>query len=64
MKEVPIWEKFCLSIEEAAKYSNIGIHKLRALTEEPSCTFVLWVGNKRVIKRKEFEKYIEKSNRI
>lgn len=61
---VPIWEKACLSIEEAAEYSNIGINKLREMTENPSCTFVLWVGKKRVIKRKEFEKYIERTDQI
>lgn len=27
----PIWEKKCLSIEEAAAYSGIGITKLRQL---------------------------------
>ena len=27
----PIWEKKCLSIEEAAAYSGIGIIKLRQL---------------------------------
>lgn len=30
MKEVPIWEKSNLSLEEAAAYSGIGINKLRA----------------------------------
>ena len=64
MTKVPIWEKIGLSIEEAAEYSNIGINKLRALTEEPSCPFVLWVGKKRVIKRKEFEKYIDRISEI
>lgn len=56
--EVPIWEKMNLTIEEAAAYSNIGINKIRSLTEEPFCTFVVYVGNKRLIKRKEFEKYV------
>ena len=29
MKEVPIWEKTNLTLEEAAAYSGIGINKLR-----------------------------------
>lgn len=36
----PIWEKKCLSIEEAAAYSGIGITKLRQLSrtkEMPVC---------------------------
>lgn len=51
MKEVPIWEKSNLSLEEAAAYSGIGINKLRDLTNDQNCRFVLWVGNKRLIKR-------------
>ena len=54
MKEVPIWEKSNLSLEEAAAYSGIGVNKLRELTNEKNCCFVLWVGNKRLIKRRLF----------
>ena len=59
-KEIPIWEKSNLTIEEAAIYSNIGEHKLREITDDPKCKFVLWVGRKRLIKRKLFDEYIEK----
>ena len=59
MKEVPIWEKSNLTLEEAAAYSGIGINKLRDLTNVEQCDFVLWVGNKRLIKRRLFDKYIE-----
>lgn len=64
MGSVPIWEKLTLSIEEAAEYSNIGINRLHRLANDPSCTFVLFVGNKKLIKRKEFEKYIEKVDNV
>ena len=47
MKEVPIWEKSNLTLEEAAAYSGIGMGKLREITNEKSCNFVLWVINKR-----------------
>lgn len=57
-KEVPIWHKTNLTINEAAAYSNIGLHKLREITDDEDCDFVLWVGNKRLIKRKEFDKYL------
>ena len=56
VKEVPIWEKTTLTIEEAAEYSNIGICKLNELAKDPRCPFVLYVGRKKLIKRKEFEK--------
>lgn len=60
MKEVPIWEKSNLTIEEAAAYTGIGRNKLRELSEDKQCQFVLWVGNKRLIKRRKFDEYIEK----
>lgn len=59
MKEVPIWEKSNLTLEEAAAYSGIGIGKLREITNGERCRFVLWVGNKRLIKRRLFDEYIE-----
>lgn len=61
---IPIWEKLNLSIDEAAEYSGIGICKLYDLTNDPLCPFVLYIGKKRLIKRKEFEKYIEKNCEI
>ncbi len=65
MNRVPIWEKVTITVEEAAEYSNIGINKLQSMLNEPNCPFVFYVGKgKRLIKRKEFERYIEKSNGI
>ena len=60
MRTVPIWEKANLTLEEAAAYYGIVINKLRALTDTDRCPYVLWVGNKRLIKRKAFEKYLER----
>ncbi len=59
MKEVPIWEKSNLTLEEASVYFNIGVNKLRQISDADDCRFVLWVGNKRLIKRRGFEKYLE-----
>ena len=62
---IPPWEKVCLSFEEAAEYSNIGIGKLRKLTSDPRCPFVLHVGQgKRIIKRKELEEFISRNIEI
>lgn len=55
---IPIWEKFILTVEEASEYSNIGRDKLYELCKNPSCTFVLKNGRNILIKRKEFEKYL------
>lgn len=64
MKEVPIWEKSNLTIEEAAAYSGIGQNKLRSLTDNEQCAFVLWVGTKRLIKRSKLDEYIESTYSI
>lgn len=55
---VPLWYKPNLSIEEASVYSNIGTGKLYEMTEKQDCPFVLWIGSRRMIKRKIFEEYI------
>ena len=64
MKKVPIWEKSNLTLEEASAYSGIGINKLREMTNAKNCQFVLWVGNKRLIKRKLLDAYFEKTYSI
>lgn len=60
-KEVPIWEKSNLTIEEAAAYFNIGVNKLRRLTAKEDCPYVLWVGSKCLIKKACFEEYLRKA---
>lgn len=61
---VPIWEKSNLTLEEAAAYFNIGVNKIREISNDDNCAFVLWVGNKRLIKRKMFDAYLEKAYSI
>lgn len=61
---VPIWEKSNLTLKEAAAYSGIGINKLRELSNEEKCSFVLWVGSKRLIKRKLLDKFLENTYSI
>ena len=61
---VPIYEKADLTIEEAAEYNNIGQNRLIALLKEPRCTFVLYVGKKKLVKRREFEQFISRSVQI
>ena len=60
----PIHLKVTLTIKEAAEYSNIGINKIETLLRAPRCPFVLYVGNKKLVKRKEFEKYISENVEI
>lgn len=58
--EVPLWHKSNLTIEEAAAYTGIGIGKLYDMTSCEDCPFVLWIGNRRLIKRQAFDEYIAK----
>ena len=58
--EVPIWEKYTLTIEEAAKYFRIGEKKLRQFADEhPNANWLIMNGNRVQIKRKQFEKMID-----
>lgn len=57
--DIPLWMKQNLTIKEAVVYSNIGEDKLREMLNEPGCSFLLKNGKKYLVKRREFEKYIE-----
>lgn len=62
--DMPFWQKLNMTKQEAAAYSNIGINKIEEMLKEPKCSFVLYVGNKKLVKRKEFEQFIAKSLEI
>ena len=61
---IPPWEKVLLTREEAMEYSNIGANTLGYLLSKPKCPFVLKVVRKKIIKRKEFEQFLEDSIEI
>lgn len=63
-KDVPIWHKSNLTLTEAAKYFNVGMDKLRKITNDEDCNFVLCVGNKRLIKRELMDEYLKKQYSI
>lgn len=63
-ERVPIDRKLALTIREAAEYSNIGINTIDKMLRQPKCTFVLYVGAKKLVKRKEFERYISEVNKV
>ena len=58
IQNVPIHLKMALTIKEAAEYSNIGINKIDSMLRVPNCPFVLYVGTKKLVKRREFEQFI------
>ncbi|HEN8873094.1 TPA: excisionase [Streptococcus agalactiae] len=58
--DIPIWERYTLTIEEASKYFRIGKNKLRRLAEEnKNANWLIMNGNRIQIKRKQFEKIID-----
>lgn len=57
---VLVWEKYLLTIEEGAQYFGIGENKLRRIAEEnEDSDYILSNGNRRLIKRKRFEQYLD-----
>ncbi len=65
IKNIPIWEKYTMTIDEAAVYFRVGENKIRKIiSEQPDAEFVLWNGNRPQIKRKKFEEFIDKTNAV
>lgn len=62
--EVPISEKCLLTLDEAAAYTGIGVCKLREMCNDERCTFVLWNGSKRMLKRNKLAAYLENAYSI
>ena len=60
-EKVPIYQKVTLTIKEAAEYSNIGINRIESMLKKPNCPIVLFVGTRRLVKRREFEEYIREN---
>ena len=63
--DIPVWEKYALTIEEASRYFRIGENKLRRLAEENKNTdWLMMNGNRIQIKRRQFERVIDKLDAI
>lgn len=63
--QVPIKDKFCLTIDEAVAYFNIGEKKLRKIVAENlNSDFVIQNGVKYLIKRKRFEIFLNEISAV
>ena len=60
-KEVPVCDKYTLTIQEAAAYFNIGESQIRNIARENQAELVLMVGTTNLIKRKKMEEYIDRT---
>lgn len=65
MNEIPYWEKYMLTLREAAEYFHIGEKKMRQIVDENmDANFLLESGNRIMIKRKLFEEYLDRASVI
>jgi hypothetical protein len=63
--EIPYWEKYMLTLREAAEYFHIGEKKMRQIVDDNlDANFLLESGNRIMIKRKLFEEYLDKASVI
>ena len=63
--EIPYWEKYMLTLREAAEYFHIGEKKMRQIVDDNlDANFLLESGNRIMIKRKLFEKYLDNATVI
>lgn len=60
MIDIPVWEKYTLSVDEAAAYFRIGQNKLRQIIDrDKNADYLLWNGNRPQIKRIKFQQYVD-----
>lgn len=58
-REVPIWERTLLTVNEASDYTGIGQKRLRDLAATPRTNLVVWIGSRMMFKRKKLEEYLD-----
>ena len=61
---IPVQEKYALTIQEASEYFSIGIKKMRRLAEDNLGRFAIYSGNRYLIIRTKFEKFMEETSTI
>ena len=64
MNNIPLNEKYTLTIKEAAAYFNIGVKKMRRLAEEHTSSFSIYSGNRYLIIRTKFEEFLAETSTI
>lgn len=61
---IPIKDKYTLTINEAGAYFNIGVKRIRRVLAEHPNKFTINCGNKQLIVRHKFEKFIDETSEI
>jgi hypothetical protein len=62
---IPVWQRYALTVTEAAEYYHIGESKLRRIAEEhPDADFIIMNGNRVLFKRIKFERFLDQATAI
>ena len=62
---IPVWEKYSLTVDEAARYFRIGENKLRRIiNENPEAEYLLWNGSRAQFKRVKFEDFLDELSAV
>ena len=65
MQEIPYWERYMLTIREAAEYFHIGEKKMRQIVEDyEGADFIIMNGDRAMIKRKNFERFLDSTTAV
>lgn len=59
-KNIQIRDKFCLTVEEASAYFNLGAKKIRQIAQDQNGDLSVLNGSKVLIKRKKFEEFLDR----
>ncbi len=63
-REVPIWERTLLTVNQASDLTGIGTTRLRHIAATPRTDLVVWIGSRMMFKRKKLEEYLENSESL
>lgn len=63
--QVPVWEKYAMTVEEESQYFSVGQNKIRQLAQQDRFgNWYMMNGNRLLIKKKQFEKMLDKLDTI
>ena len=60
-RNVPVWERALLTLNEASEYTGIGINRLRRIAINSQNNLVIFIGTKRMFKRKRLDEYLDRT---
>ena len=64
-ESIPLWQRYSLSVEEAAKYFGVGENRIyQIIREHPDADFILGIGSHVKLKRVLFEKFLDRATCI